>query len=107
MVNSMREINFEVEFKRDWSHIEIEGVIAIIKNYSYSEGDIFGDTDSSVYTSSTSYAMLGYQDLNFASDDYGTLEIDHVAITTNDMLILVCEDEDGNHILFQLEPSDF
>lgn len=103
----MREVNFEVNFKRDWSNIEVEGVIAIIKNYAYSEGDVFGDTDSWSYTSSSSYAMMGYQDLNFASDDYGVLEVDHVAITTNDMLILVCEDDDENRILIELEPSDF
>lgn len=103
----MREVNFEVNFKKGWSNIEIEGVMAIIKNYSFNEGDIWGDTDSWTYTSSSSYAMLGYQDLNLASDEYGVLTIDHIGITENDMLILVCEDEDENRFLFELEPSDF
>lgn len=103
----MREIDFKVEFKSGWSNIEIEGVIAIIKNYVYTTGDIWGDYDSYAYTSSSSYALLGYQDLRFEHDEYCTLEIDHVAITTNDMLILVCEDEEGNQHMFELEPSDF
>ena len=103
----MREVNFEVNFKRDMSNIEIEGVIAIIKNYEHNTGDIWGDSDSWSYTSSSSYAMLGYQDLRLEHDEYETLTIDHVAITTGNNLILVCEDEDENRFLFELEPSDF
>lgn len=103
----MREVNFEVEFKREWSNIEIEGVVAIIKNYIYNTGDIWGDSDSYAYTSSSSYAMLGYQDLRFEHDEYCTLEISHVAITTNNMLIMVCEDENEDRYMFELEPSDF
>ena len=103
----MREVNFEVDFKRDWSNIEIEGVNAIIKNYEESTGDIWGDSDSWSYTSSSSYALLGYQDLRLEHDEYTTLEIDHVAITTGNNLIPVCDDEDGNRILIELQPSDF
>lgn len=103
----MREVNFEVSFKRDWSNIEVEGVIAIIKNFAYNTGDIHGDDESWSYTSSSSYAMMGYQDLNLEHDEYGSLVIDHVAITTGNNLILVCEDDDENQILIELEPSDF
>lgn len=104
----MRMIDFELYFKNDWSNIEIEGVIAIIKNYAYEEGDIYGDENSHVYTSSSSYAMLGYQDLNIAHDDFDeNLVIDHVAITTNNALILVCEDENEKRIYIELEPKDF
>ena len=103
----MRMVTFEVEFKRNWSNIEIEGVMAIIKNYADETGDIFGDTDSWGYNSESPYAMLWYQDLNLMDEYHGTLEISHIGITTNDMLILICQDDDENNILFELEPSDF
>lgn len=102
----MRKIDFTVNFKKDWSNIELEGVIAIIKNYSYTEGDIFGDYDSHVYSSSSSYALLGYTGLNISFEDIEA-EIDHVAIDTNNALILVCLDENENEVLIELEAKDF
>lgn len=100
----MRKVNFEIEFKKDMSNIEIEGVIAIVKNlYDYSiNGDDF------VYTSSSSCAMLSIDGLTYLDDELDThLTVSHFAISENDMLIMVCHDDDENYYYYEIEPKDF
>lgn len=107
----MRKINFEIEFKKDMSNIEIEGVIAIVKNYKYNNGELYGyDIDSGdfIYTSSSSYAMLSVDGLTYLDDELDThLTVSHFAISENDMLIMVCHDDDENYYYYEIEPKDF
>ena|SRR5690554_2941289 len=107
----MRKINFELNFKKDMSNIEIEGVIAIVCNYKYQNGDLYGyDIDSGdfYYTSSSSYAMLSIDFLTYVDDETDThLTVSHFAITESDMLIMVCHDDYENYYYFEIEPKDF
>lgn len=118
-VNSMRECNFDLKFKADLSNIEIEGVTAIAVHFIASNnGELFCefiDKDDFIYTSSSQYAMLSINDelilsvpSYFGNDiEKDELEVSHFAITVNNMLIMVCYDDDENYYYFEIEPSDF
>src|SRR5690554_3851263 len=107
----MRKINFELNFKKDMTNIEIEGVIAIVKNYKYNNGDLYGyDVDSGdfIYTSSSSYAMLGIDGLTYVDEESDThLTVSHFGITENNMLIMVCHDDYENYFYYEIEAKDF
>ena len=122
--DDMRLVNFEVDFKKEWSGVEIEGAKDVIKKL---HSDIYLSIDSymlsgnptpSGYTSAP-YAMLGYDGLflqggiGWEESYYGFdwFKINHIAITTDDKFILVGVDGDkvgvdDTQFLIELEPSD-
>lgn len=105
----MRKVDFNPDFKQDMSNIEIEGVETIIKNFKYENGEMSGDSEIQfAYTSSSSYATHNIMSpLYFTDDEEIEYTVDHVGITKNDMLILVCEDDDEETHYFEIEPKDF
>lgn len=107
----MRKINFELNFKKNMSNIEIAGICAIVENYKYHNGDLYGydiENGDFYYTSSSSYAMLNIDKLTYIDDETDThLQVSHFAITENDTLIMVCHDDYENYFYYEIEQSEF
>lgn len=105
----MRKLDFQPTFKAEMSNIEIEGVEAIVKNFKYeNDGELHGDDVEFAYTSSSEYATHNIMSPLFVTDEEeNEFEVSHASITQNNMLILVCSDEDENQHFFEIEPSDF
>lgn len=109
MSKIMRKLDFIPTLKKDMSHIEIEGVEQIFRNVKYRDGLMYGNDLEFFYTSSSSYALIGVDGGVYLYDDEQEvdLEVDHLAITENNLLIVVCDDEDENRVYFEIEPQDF
>ena len=105
----MRQINFEIEFKKDLSNIEIAGMDSIINIVaSNSDYDFYGNNEGTYYTSSSAYAMLSVDGLEYYDNEEEiVLEVNHLAIAENDMLVMVCIDENEKYYYYEIEPKDF
>ena len=102
----MRKVDFEVEFKKDLSNIEIKGIKSIVDTLQ--EAYIINANSDGLglaYTSSTSYAMLGV--CNGGNFKYEGNQISHFSITENNMLIMVCEDGKENLYYYEIENENF
>lgn len=103
----MRKLDFVPTFKKEMSNIEIEGVEAIVKNYKFETAELMGSEVEFAYTSSSGYATHNIMSTLTYNDEGTLLEINHIGITENNMLILVCSDENENEDFFEIEPKDF
>lgn len=103
----MRKVDFVPTFKKEMSNIEIAGAEAIVKNYKFETAELMGNDVEFAYTSSSDYATHNIMSSLEYNDEGILLEVNHVGITENNMLILVCSDEDENEHLFEIEPKDF
>lgn len=104
----MRKVDFQPKFKKEMTNIEIEGVESIVKKYKYETAELMGSDVEFAYTSSSDYATHNIMStLTHMDEDGVLLEVNHAGITENNMLILVCSDEDENEHLFEIEPKEF
>ena len=105
MVINMKQVDSNVKFKNDLSNAEVEGVGKLIKEFASASGNIWGSYHAPVGKSISSYAMVVYENLHICYDDED-MNVKHVAITTEDVSVLVCCDEEGSEIIIELEKSD-
>lgn len=102
----MKKIEFDIQFKKNLSDVEVIGIEAIVDILQ--EVHILNANTNGLglaYTSSSSYAM--HNVCNGGTFKYKGYKIHHFAITENDMLIMVCEDEEENYHYYKIENEDF
>ena len=105
----MRKIEeLTVPFKEELSNLEIAGIERIISTFDYDVTGLIPDLTlyELAYTSSSRYATYNVTAFYSYEHEGYLYHIDHFAVTTNNMLIMVCEDEDENKHYFEVETSD-
>jgi len=96
----IREINWNVEFKKEMTELEIYGIERVIDTY-YNDEDFDFNTEALglAYTSSSDYAMYNVCNGEFTYED---IVISHFAVTTQGHLVMICHDNEEYEIRFEL-----
>lgn len=111
----MKKLNGAVEFKKELTSAEVEKITENINKFAYANADIWGWHYQPNCIEVSSYAMAmythgdktlhmsieeGYEDVTYI--------VSHVAITTGNETVLVCNSEvDGGQAMFELEADDY
>ena len=109
MVIDMKQLNDSVKFKKNLSKAEVERVAKGVKRLADVNGEIWGSYHMHEGVKTSSYAMVMYECLYISHEvDYDevALTVNHVAITTDDAIVFVCNDEDGEQYMIELEADD-
>jgi hypothetical protein len=95
----------KLNFKKDLSNIELMGIEHILNSFETDiESEVLMAEDYGLaYTSSSSYAMYNVTEHVV----FDGLTVSHFSITDNDMLIMVCTDDDENNHCYEIEGSDY
>lgn len=115
-MNKMLLMNdFKKVFKKEWSEYETLGVIQFIEKYFKEHKEDFKivagnfkaweSIDSILglpYTSSSSYAMLDAT-CNVDCRNTDNLRLDHFALTENNILIAVYQDDNENEFYYRMD----
>ncbi|AIF72142.1 hypothetical protein LD11_gp266 [Bacillus phage Riley] len=101
----IREINWNVEFKKEMTELEIYGIERVIDTY-YNDEDFDFNTEALglAYTSSSDYAMYNVCNGEFFYEGYEEFDvcISHFAVTMQGHLVMVTHDENDEEHLFEL-----
>lgn len=102
----IRKINWNVEFKKEMSELELYGIERVIDNYWYDETfDFDSEVLGLAYTSSSQYAMYNVCNGDFTYYDEDLREdltISHFAVTSTGHLVMICNDRIENEFMFEL-----
>jgi len=104
-IRKIEQLN--VNFKKDMSNIELHGIEAMLAEWMEEEHGYRFTTSMSdffglAYTSSDGYAMYNATNEYILIYEGLYLPVSHFSITENNMLIIVCNDENENKNYFEL-----